>query len=113
MTGIDMTNSWESQRIGSVVATFGSLPLYASAAWWALPEDDPRRWASAIRAAACWRHDSRLDVIAERVEAELARVDALALERVREASHDVSAATDWNTLAAEPTHAELTTRRAS
>ena len=106
-------NAWEEQRIGSVVATFGSLPLYASAAWFALADDDPRRWASVIRAAACWRNESRLDVIAERIDAELARVDALALELVREASHDVSGALDWNTLAAEPTHAELTTRRAS
>ena len=113
MTGIDLTNSWESQRIGSVVATFGSLPLYASAAWWALPEDDPRRWASVVRAAAIWRHESRLEVIDQRMQEELGRVDQLVLERVRAASHEVSGALDWNTLAAEPTHAELTTRRAS
>ena len=106
-------NSWEKHRIGSVETTFGSLPLYASAAWFALAEDDPRRWASVIRAAACWRNESRLDVIAERVDAELARVDALALERVREASHDISEATDWAAVAASPAHDELTQRRAS
>ena len=107
----DLLTSWERQRIDNVERTLGSLPLYDSAAWHALEADDPRRWASVIRAAACWRYESRLDVIAERVEAELARVDQLALERVRGASHDVSAATDWAAMAQEPTHDELVQRR--
>ena len=106
----DLT-SWERQRLESVAATFGSLPLYGSAAWWALDEDDPRRWASVVRAAACWRHESRLEVIDQRMQEELLRVDQLVLERVRAASHDVSGALDWNALAAEPTHAELEQRR--
>lgn len=113
MTMLDLLTAWERRRIQIVEATHGPLPLYTSAEWWALPEDDPRRWASVIRAAACWRHEGRLDVIAERVQAELARVDALALERVRGASHDVSGGLDWDALAVEPTHDELAQRRAS
>ena len=112
MTG-DALTPWERARIESVEVTFGTIPRYASRAWWALDPDDPRRWASVIRAAACWRHESRLDVIDERMQAELERVDQLATERVRAASHDVSGALDWNALAAEPTHDELAQRRAS
>ena len=33
--------AWERQRITSVQATFGTLPLYASSSWFALAEDDP------------------------------------------------------------------------
>ena len=109
----DLLTSWERQRLESVEATFGTIPLYASRSWWALPEDDPRRWASVVRAAACWRHESRLDVIDQRMQAELERVDQLVVERMRSASHDVSSALDWNALAAEPSHDELARRRAS
>ena len=109
----DLLTSWERQRVESVEATFGRLPIYGSREWWALEDDDPRRWASVIRAAACWRHESRLDVIDERMRAELERVDQLVVERVRAASHDVAGALDWTALAAEPTHDELARRRAS
>ena len=110
MTPADLT-SWERDQLAAVEATAGPLPLYASGQWWALPPADPRRWASVVRAAACWRYDSRLDVIDARVQAELARVDALALERVRAASHDVAGARDWTAVASSPTHAELEHRR--
>ena len=109
----DLLTPWERQRVASVEATLGSLPLYASRAWYALEPTDPRRWASVIRAAACWRDSCRLESIDERIQAELERVDQLAVERVRAASHAVAGAADWNALAAEPTHADLAQRRAS
>ena len=112
MTALDMFTSWERHRIESVQGTLGRLPLYASREWWVLDDDDPRRWAAVIRAAACWRHESRLDVIDERMRAELERVDQLVVERMRAASHDIAGAADWVAIASEPTHAELTRRRA-
>ena len=112
-SSLDVLTGWEKGRIDSVTRTLGTIPLYAGREWWALDDDDPRRWASVIRAAACWRHESRLDVIDERMRAELERVDQLVVERVRAASHDVSGAADWVALAAEPTHDELARRRAS
>ena len=112
MTALEVLTSWERHRISSVEGTLGRLPLYASREWWALDDDDPRRWASVIRAAACWRHESRLDVIDERMRAELERVDQLVVERVRAASHDIAGAADWVAVADEPSHDELTRRRA-
>ena len=107
----DLLTPWERQRIENVERTLGSLPLYDSAQWHALEADDPRRWASVIRAAACWRHGNRLDVIEQRLQEELARCDQLALERVRSASHAVSSGADWVAMAQEPTHADLVERR--
>ena len=109
----EVLTAWEKGRLDSVAKTFGHhLPLYDSAQWWALEADDPRRWAAVVRAAAAWRFEGRLDQIEQRLQEELARVDRMVLERLRSASHDIAGALDWNALAAEPTHAELTQRRA-
>ena len=107
----DVLTSWERTRIDSAERTFGRLPLYDSREWHALEVDDPRRWASVIRAAAVWRHEGRLEQIERRLQEELARVDQLVLERLRSASHDVSGAADWVALSKEPTHDELALRR--
>lgn len=108
---VGVLTSWEASRVRSVEASFGRLPIYDSAEWYALGPRDPRRWASVVRAAACWRTDSRLDKIAQRLDEEMARVDRLVLEHVRAASHDVSQATDWSAIAQQPSHTELQRRR--
>lgn len=63
----------------------GDLPIYGSAAWEALPTADPRRFASVVRAAECWR----LDASPEAVKQRLAEEDLLARYRVRAAGLDI------------------------
>lgn len=83
------------------------VPLYRSAEYDALPEGDPRRLASMRRAADLWWADGQPEAIAERLDQEDREVRA----RLRAMSGDLSDATDWQTVAAEPTHAELIQRR--
>lgn len=43
-----------AHRITTRAATTGPIPLYGSAEWARLPADDPRKAASAVRAAEAW-----------------------------------------------------------
>lgn len=68
----------------------GDIPIYGSPEWEALDTTDPRRFASVVRAAECWRLDGEPDAIRDR----LAENDLLTAVRIREVSHDLSEI-DW------------------
>jgi hypothetical protein len=72
---------------------YGELPIYGSGEWERLPADDPRRFASVVRAAECWRLDSEPEAVRQR----LAEDDWLVRYRVRAAGLDVHGrgSTDW------------------
>jgi hypothetical protein len=72
----------------------GEIPTYGSDEWDHLVPDDPRRFASVVRAAECWRIDGN-DAIRARLLDELADADLYTRWRVRMASHDVRGDTDW------------------
>ena len=71
------------------------IPIYRSAAFAALPPDDPRRWASMRRAADCWWAEGQPAVIRSRLLDEFEVADLLARWRVRAAGDDVRGDTDW------------------
>jgi Protein of unknown function (DUF2742) len=70
----------------------GELPVYGSPEWDALDPLDPRRFASVVRAAECWRLDGTDDNIRIRLRAELDEADLYVRWRVRMAGLDVHAA---------------------
>lgn len=71
----------------------GDIPWPGSREWLHLPDDDPRKLAALLR--------SGLARVAEDVElpqtlaADLAERDREAVRRLRQASHDLSAALEW------------------
>jgi Protein of unknown function (DUF2742) len=71
----------------------GELPIYGSPDWEALDAVDPRRFASVVRAAECWRLDGEPEAVRER----LTENDWLVRYRVREGGLDVHGRgdTDW------------------
>jgi hypothetical protein len=77
--------------------SYGDIPLYGSAEWAALDRLDPRRFASVVRAAECWRLDGTDEVMRDRLADELADADMFTRWRVREAGLDVHGrgSTDW------------------
>lgn len=89
----------------------GEIPPYGTPEWQTLPAKDWRRCAAVFIAAEAWRHDSRPDVIAARMAADLAERDREANYRLRESIRDVSAATDWHKQAERRTYSELEHRR--
>jgi len=89
------------------------IPSYGSWAWSVLPDQDPRRAASVIVAAECWRDHRSPQRVAVDLRLQLAEEDAAVWRRIRETSWDVSVAADWVALAASPTYAELRKRRAA
>jgi hypothetical protein len=85
----------------------GELPLYGSDEWEALPVDDPRRFASVIRAAECWRQEGEPDRVRRRLQQELAEQNWIAAWRLRRLSGDLSEACDWAEASRRPNWAEL------
>jgi hypothetical protein len=74
----------------------GEIPLYGSPEWAELDRTDPRRFASVVAAAECWRQDGEPDRMRDRLLDELAVADLLARWRVRVAGLDVRhAIDDW------------------
>jgi Protein of unknown function (DUF2742) len=73
-------------------------PLYGSVEWETLHPADPRRYASVVRAAECWRRDGTDGAIRARVEQELAEQNWLAAWRLRRMSGDLSDAADWRAI---------------
>jgi hypothetical protein len=78
---------------------YGDIPTYGSPEWAALDPLDPRRFASVVRAAECWRLDGTGDAIRERIERQLLVADTIAeqiaVSRLRALSWDLSAGEDW------------------
>ena len=66
----------------------GDIPIWGSDEWEALPSDDPRRFASVIRAAEAWRLDGEPDAAWRRLDED----DALVQLRVHEAGSTSTAA---------------------
>lgn len=83
------------------------IPRYGTSQWNALADQDPRRAASVIIAAESWRNYTSPEQVAREMAAEVLQ-DRWEL---RQASLDVSRATDWAAVAARPTQAELQQRR--
>jgi hypothetical protein len=75
--------------------SYGDIPIYGSAEWAALDRLDPRRFASVVRAAECWRVEGTDEAIRARLLDELEVADLIARWRVRMAGHDVRGETDW------------------
>jgi hypothetical protein len=94
-----MTRAEFAARLLNLGRRCGEIPVYGSAEWEALPNIDPRRFASTVRAAECWRLDGTDDAIRERVEHQLLLADTIAeqiaVARLRALSWDLSAAEDW------------------
>lgn len=63
----------------------GELPIYGSPEWEALPTTDPRRFASVVAAAECWRLDSEPEAVKRRLDED----DQLVRHRIRTAGLDV------------------------
>jgi len=89
------------------------IPSYGSWAWSVLPDQDPRRAASVIVAAECWRDHRSPQRVAADLRRQLAEEDAAVWRRIRETSWDVSAAADWDEQSRKLPYAELEARRAS
>jgi hypothetical protein len=75
--------------------SYGDIPLYGSLQWAALDRLDPRRFASVVRAAECWRRDGAPDRVRDRLLDELQVADLIARWRIRMAGLDVRGDTDW------------------
>jgi hypothetical protein len=74
----------------------GDIPVYGSADWAALDPVDPRRFASVVRAAECWRLEGTHEAVRARLADELAVAELFARYRVRAAGLDVRTAIgDW------------------
>ena len=71
----------------------GEIPVYASDEWETLDDLDPRRFASIVRAAECWRLDGEEEAVKRRLQED----DWLVQLRVREAGLDIHGRgdTDW------------------
>jgi hypothetical protein len=67
----------------------GVIPIYGTDEWEALDPTDPRRIASMVRAAECWRQEGEPEAISARLIAEFEVADLLARYRVRTAGLDV------------------------
>ncbi|WP_053205856.1 hypothetical protein [Jiangella muralis] len=102
------TAAWAAAYIERGI-TAGELPVYGSPDFEALPPDDPRRVASCVRAAECWRLDGTDDAIRARLAEEFETNDLLVRYRISEASRDVSADYEYDN---RPSWAELQRRRA-
>jgi len=74
------------------------VPVFGSAAWCALADEDPAKAFAAARAAMAWW--------SEQERAARQRAD----DHVQ-ASHAIAGAADWAVISREPSHQELTRRR--
>jgi hypothetical protein len=73
-------------------------PIFGSARWCALDDDDPAKTCAAVRAALAWWVEQ------DRVAAESAQAHVAA-------SHAIAASLDWSAVSREPSHQELVRRR--
>jgi hypothetical protein len=97
---------WAADQVTALNAD--DAPAYGSPAWSALPSHDPRRTVALIMAAEQWRrHTAR-----EAWLVHLAEEDPDEWFRVVTADADAQARRIAPALARQPTHAELTARRA-
>lgn len=101
---------WADKAIARGFAV-GPVPLYGSAEWQALAEDDPRWMAAVARAAEASRDHRSLERVEADLREALAQENASIRARMREASWDVSRARDWSRVASEPTREEILARR--
>jgi hypothetical protein len=99
-------------RLIALGESVGPLPLYGSDEWGQLPADDPRRFASVVRAAEAWRRDGAPDAIRDRLLREVAENNWLTAWRLRRLSGDLSEAEDWKAIARWTPMAELRRLRA-
>lgn len=88
-----------------------TIPRYGSPEWDALPEMDPRRAASVVLAAECWRDYCSPAQVALDLLGEMEQADTELRRRIREASWAVCSGADWVALSKSPTHSELQRRR--
>ncbi|TDQ04799.1 hypothetical protein [Labedaea rhizosphaerae] len=92
----------------------GPIPPLGGPEWRALPDCDPRKLAALIPMALARLDESTPAAIASRLRRELDESDRLTVARLRQMSHDLSAAiADANRgrRSARPTYAELALRR--
>jgi Protein of unknown function (DUF2742) len=89
-----MTRQEFVARLLDLGRRYGEIPIYGGDDWEALDRDDPRRFASVVRAAECWRLDGTDEVMRARLLDELADADLFARWRVRLAGIDIRQATD-------------------
>lgn len=89
-------------RWARVYLAADSIPTLGDATWCALADDDPRKLASAVRAAVAWATETAM--LPAILAAQLATDDAMMLDRIKGAALDVSAAADWSTVAARLRH---------
>lgn len=75
-----------------------AIPIFGSAAWCALDDEDPAKVFAAVRAALAWW-----------MEQERALTEAAAAQV--QASHAISASLNWAATAREPSFVELSRRR--
>lgn len=75
-----------------------NVPVFGSARWCALDDEDPAKTHAAVRAALAWW-------VEQDRAAEQAAADHVA------ASHAISATLDWTATSREPSYEELTRRR--
>ena len=71
----------------------GEIPVYHSDDWESLDDLDPRRYASVVRAAECWRLDGEEEAVKRRLQED----DWLVRYRIRQAGLDIhgGGSTDW------------------
>jgi hypothetical protein len=98
-------------RAASESAT-GPVPLLGTAAWCALPDTDPARWAALCTAAAAWfrQYVTTGDRVRSEAREEFERFEAYALERdrvhyapLRQAANDAAASIERRTRTAART----------
>jgi hypothetical protein len=71
---------------------YGEIPIYGSDEWEALGSTDPRKFASVVRAAECWRRDGEPEAIHQHIADHIDHNNRFTAWRLRAASHDVSQA---------------------
>jgi Protein of unknown function (DUF2742) len=88
-----MTREEFVNRLLDLGRRHGDIPIYGSNEWEALDRDDPRRFASVVRAAEAWRLDGEPEAVRRRLEED----DWLVRYRIRQAGLDVHGRgdTDW------------------
>jgi hypothetical protein len=89
----DLTRAEFVTRLLDLGRRYGDIPIYGSDEWDQLVPADPRRFASVVRAAECWRLDGEPEAVRRR----LAEDDWLVRYRIRQAGLDVHGRgdTDW------------------
>lgn len=88
----------ELYRWTTPAMTAAAIPIFGSAAWCALHDEDPGKVFAAVRAALEWWMDQDRAL----TEAAAAQVQA---------SHAISASLNWSAAAREPSFLELSQRR--